>query len=82
MAPYRGRNDKYSRRKYRPNENHFIPSTVIAVIPFERFKTTTRKKEDILTFKLRSEPMNEASATYDLTIPFFKSGTPEELFCF
>ncbi len=26
--------------------------------------------------------MNKALAMYDLTIPFFKSGTPEELFCF
>jgi len=82
MAPYRGRNDKYSRRKPPPNERRFLPSTVVAVIPFERFQTTTKKKEDILTFKLRSDPLNDASPTYDLTIPYFKSGTPEELFVF
>jgi len=82
MVPYCGQNNKYSQRKYWPNKNCFIPSTVIAIIPFKQFKTTTCKKEDILTFKLCSEPMNEASATYNLMSPFFKSGTPEELFCF
>jgi len=38
-----------------------------------------RKKEEVLTFKLRSDPANETSATYDLTVPYFKLGSPEEL---
>ena len=82
MAPYRGRNDKYSRRKPPPNERRFLPSTVVAVIPFECFQTTTKKKEDILMFKLCSDPLNDASPTYNLTIPYLKSGMPEELFVF
>ena len=41
-----------------------------------------KKKEDILMFKLHSNPLNNMSATYNLTIPYFKSGMPEELFVF
>jgi hypothetical protein len=39
-------------------------------------------KDECLTFKLRSNPADEQSTTYELTIPYFTSGTPEELLLF
>ena len=39
-------------------------------------------KTQCLTFKLRSTPADENSSTYELTVPFFRSGTPEELLLF
>jgi len=44
--------------------------------------TPNHKKEAVLTFKLRNNLANEASATYDLTVPYFNSGSPEQLFEF
>ena len=35
-----------------------------------------------LTFKLHSMPANENSSTYKSTVPFFCSGTPEEVLPF
>ena len=52
------------------------------VIPLERPKTRDFKKNEVLTFKLRSNPKDENSLTYDLSIPFFREGTPEELLMF
>ena len=39
-------------------------------------------KIQCLTFKLCSMPANENSSTYKLTVPFFHSGTLEELLLF
>ena len=39
-------------------------------------------KMQCLTFKLRSMPADENSSTYELTVPFFHSGTLEELLLF
>ena len=39
-------------------------------------------KMQCLTFKLRSTPSDENSSTYELTVPFFHSGRPEELLLF
>ena len=52
---------------------------VIPVISFERPEVKELQKHEYLTFKLRSVPTDENSTTYDLTVPFFKSGTCEQL---
>ena len=52
---------------------------VTPVIQFERPKAKDYDKSEILEFKLRSNPNDEHSTTYSLSIPYFKSGTPEEL---
>ena len=52
------------------------------VIPLERPEKKSLKKDDVLAFKLRSTPADPASMTYELTIPYFCSGTPEELLKF
>ena len=40
------------------------------------------KKHESLTMKLRSDPADNNSQTYDLTIPFFRTGKPEEWLLF
>ena len=52
---------------------------IVPVIPLERkLRTTSEKKLSGPTFKLRAQPNNENSQTYELTVPVFRSGTPEE----
>jgi len=54
----------------------------VPIIPFERPPSPSLKKDKVLTFKLRTDPDNNSSTTYELIIPFFKTGTAEELFTF
>ena len=56
----------------------FVPP----VISLERPVESQKRKDQFLTFKLRSVPTEEASTTYDLSIPFFGNGSPEELLIF
>jgi hypothetical protein len=42
----------------------------------------TLNKDECLAFKLRSVPTEENSTTYELTVGFFKTGTPEEFLLF
>jgi len=51
-----------------------------SVIPFQRPVKQDLKKDDFLTFKLRTNPTQDTSPTYDLSVPFFGHGTAEELF--
>ena len=51
---------------------HFIPPA----IPLDRPTKKTYKKSEVLSLKLRSNPTDEDSQTYELTVPFFRSGTP------
>jgi len=55
---------------------------IILIIPFDRLEVTVLRKDQYLSFKLRSNPQDEASATYELTVPYYRSGTPEELLMF
>lgn len=55
---------------------------LIAPIPLERPEKKSLSKEQYLTFKLRSNPAEADSTTYELTVPFFKDGTPEEVLDF
>ena len=51
-------------------------------ISMERPSTKVYSKTDSLTFKLKSTPEEEGSSTYELTVPFFSTGTPEEVLLF
>ena len=51
-------------------------------IPLERPTVKELKKQEYLTMKLRSDPADANSQTYDLTIQFFRTGTPEEWLLF
>ena len=61
-----------------PGGKRFIPP----IIPLERPEEKQLRKDQYLTFKLRSVPTEESSTTYDLSIPFFGNGSPEELLIF
>ena len=40
------------------------------------------KKDEYITYKLHSIPTVDDSPTYNLTVPYFNTGTTEELFLF
>jgi hypothetical protein len=60
------------------NGRSFIPP----LIAFERLETMDLKKNKSLSLKLISDPTNADSQTYERTIKFFNSGTPEEWLIF
>ena len=60
------------------NAKRFIPP----VIPLERTETKEIKKTECLSLKLRTNPNNANSQTYELTVKFFSHGTPEEWLVF
>jgi hypothetical protein len=51
-------------------------------IPLIRPEAGTIKKTECLTLKLRSDPAVADSQTYELTVKFFSTGTPEEWLIF
>jgi len=51
-------------------------------IPLERPEPKELEKGEYLTLKLRSVPDNDNSPEYELTVPYFRSGTTEEWFKF
>ena len=55
---------------------------VTPAISLDRPALKTLSKDNCLTFKLRSVPTDETSTTYELTVGYFKTGTPEELLLF
>ena len=60
------------------SKNGFIPPP----IPLERPEPKILEKGTYLAMKLRSIPDNDESLVYELQIPYFKTGTPEEWFQF
>ena len=49
---------------------------VLPSIPLERPAKITFIKGEYIVVKCRSDPTNTDSPTYELPIPYFKSGTP------
>ena len=47
-------------------------------IPLERSAYKDLQKDDYLTMKLRSIPNKSNSPVYELNVPYYKDGTPEE----
>jgi hypothetical protein len=45
-------------------------------IPLDRPVKRELEKEDYLVYKLRNNPADPTSGGYDLTIPYFRDGTP------
>ena len=62
--------------KTNPSMGHqqYVPPA----IPLEQPERKKYKKDKVLSLKLRSNPNDEASQTYELTVPFFWSRMPEE----
>ena len=69
---------KVSQPSTKTGRKPFVPPP----IPLERPTVKELKKQEYLTMKLRSDPADANSQTYDLTIQFFRTGTPEEWLLF
>lgn len=55
---------------------------ITPVIPLTRPVKKEARKDNMLTFKLRTNPAQADSTTYELSVTFFSDGTPEELLLF
>eukprot|EP00957_Ditylum_brightwellii_P023468 1771212-Ditylum_brightwellii.AAC.1 len=53
-----------------------------SIIPFKRADPKPLKRGKFHTYKLRTTPADVASPLYELSLPFFKEGTPEEWIVF
>jgi hypothetical protein len=53
-----------------------------APIPLKRSDVKELQKNEYQTFKLRQNPGDADSPTYELTVPLFQTGTPEEYLTF
>lgn len=51
-------------------------------IPLDRPLKRELEKGDYLVYKLRNDPADPTSGGYDLTIPYFRDGTPEQFLRF
>jgi hypothetical protein len=51
-------------------------------IPMERPEQKPLRQGEYLTYKLRNVPNDPNSPTYELSVPYFKSGMPEEFILF
>ena len=60
------------------SDKRYVPP----VISLDRPTEKELKKDDYMSYKLRVHPNDDNSPTYDLTVPFFRGGTPEELLMF
>ena len=54
------------------------PKRVAPPIPYERPEKKNYAKGTYITLKLRTVPNDDNSATHDLSVPYFNTGTPEE----
>ena len=63
--------EKIGDRESKPNETSPIPLIRPSKEPLD--------KGQYMSFKLKLEPTKTTSATYNLAVPFFQDGTPEEL---
>ena len=52
--------------------------SIIPAIPLERPEKKSLTKGEYHTYKLRSTPSDNTSPTYELSVPYFSTGTPEE----
>eukprot|EP00957_Ditylum_brightwellii_P096780 7370700-Ditylum_brightwellii.AAC.1 len=54
------------------------PDVKRAIIPFQRLAAKNLEKGQYHTYKLRTTPAAPTSPIYELAVPFFDKGTPEE----
>ena len=60
------------------NNNSKATWRVVPPIPYERLEKKNYAQGEYITLKLRTVPNDEGSATHDLIVPYFSTGTPEE----
>eukprot|EP00957_Ditylum_brightwellii_P153144 11656764-Ditylum_brightwellii.AAC.1 len=53
-----------------------------SIIPFKRADVKQLERIQFHTYKLRTTPADPMSPLYELSLPFFKEGSPEEWILF
>ena len=51
---------------------------IVPIIGLNRPEKQTLNKGEYVVLKCRTDPTDETSSSYDLPIPYFSTGTPEE----
>jgi len=69
--------------KMKVSNNHYSPTTngrhqIVPIVPLQRPEKKDLTKGNYVTLKCKTHPGDRDSATYNLPITYFKSGTPEE----
>ena len=64
-----------------PKQRNLKP-LITPPIPFEKPEPRQLKKDEYITMKLRTVGNDPTSATREISVPYFKKGTPEELLIF
>ena len=64
--------------KITPPRHYNHKSLVVPPIPIEREEQKTLRKEKVQTFKCRTDPSNRDSPAYEVYVPYFSDGTPEQ----
>ena len=65
-------------------QDHAIASRrkIMPPIPYERPEKAELRKGEYQSYKLRNEPSDPNSPTYEMSVPYFSTGTPEEYLLF
>ena len=64
--------------KITPPRHYNHKSLVVPPIPIEREEPKQLRKEKVQTFKCRTKPTEKDSPAYEVSVPYFSDGTPEE----
>ena len=65
-----------------PPRHYNKKTLVVPPIPLEREETKKVSKAKVQTFKCRTDPSNKDSPAYEVCVPYFSDGTPEEWIVF
>ena len=68
--------------KVTPPRHYNRKSLVVPPIPIEREEPKSLRKEKVQTFKCRTDPNDKDSASYEVYVPYFSDGSPEEWILF
>ena len=64
--------------KVPPTCTHNKPVMLKPPLPLEKVKIPQFKKHQVQMFKCRIDPTEDKSTQYNIAVPFFDTGTPEE----
>ena len=64
------------------SSRHSSSSRVVPAIPFERPESKELRKQDMVSFKIKTNPGDPNSPEHTINIAYFKDGSPEELLTF
>ena len=70
MAP------SYSKQAVNGSNKKTSGRHIVPVIPLARVKKPELIKGEYIVIKCRTNPSDSSSPTYDLPLPYFKTGTP------